>query len=284
MTYYPYFRGKQYDLYALRELVQQGLIGASTVPIIEPVKDSRALLQTLTVFQEHQQPFYLIENPQAGDFRTEAGMVKLANLSVPKAHILTGGEETSLPELLIGFEASAIQQYEPEWFESHTTIVPYEFRILNHIKGPKIINQDAFTRVPRPAYYESQPDELFTTDHVATAKRGFQGFSDFSIDSRIYYEQSFPSAIMALHFVYPQKDELRIHHFLSAEEGTQKEKFFGIMAEVQQWCETIKLETSGLSLLVEYLHSQKFPGMGVLRKAQVMHHLEVVNQVLKQTH
>ncbi len=35
--YFPYVRGRQYELLALRELASQNLLSAKIVPIIEPV-------------------------------------------------------------------------------------------------------------------------------------------------------------------------------------------------------------------------------------------------------
>ncbi|WP_434509785.1 hypothetical protein [Desulfitobacterium sp. AusDCA] len=36
--YFPYLRGGQFELIAIRELIEQSLIGESIIPVIEPVK------------------------------------------------------------------------------------------------------------------------------------------------------------------------------------------------------------------------------------------------------
>ncbi len=36
--YFPYFRGRQYELLALKELAAKSLISSFVVPVIEPVK------------------------------------------------------------------------------------------------------------------------------------------------------------------------------------------------------------------------------------------------------
>ena len=36
--YFPYFRGRQYELLALKELVKYSLLGKSVIPVVEPVK------------------------------------------------------------------------------------------------------------------------------------------------------------------------------------------------------------------------------------------------------
>ena len=41
--YFPYFRGRQYELLALKELATKKLISSAIVPIIEPVKIIPAL-------------------------------------------------------------------------------------------------------------------------------------------------------------------------------------------------------------------------------------------------
>ncbi len=41
--YFPYFRGRQYELIALRELAQKKLIGSLIIPVVEPVKNSSTL-------------------------------------------------------------------------------------------------------------------------------------------------------------------------------------------------------------------------------------------------
>lgn len=64
MIYYPYLRGRMYDLMALRELVEQDQLSAKIVPIIEPVRDSKELQQTVQTLIDHQQPFSVIANPQ----------------------------------------------------------------------------------------------------------------------------------------------------------------------------------------------------------------------------
>ena len=48
--YFPYFRGRQYELLALKDLATKGLITNSVHPVIEPVKLIPALKNSLTAF------------------------------------------------------------------------------------------------------------------------------------------------------------------------------------------------------------------------------------------
>jgi len=48
--YFPYLRGRQFELIALRELLEKDLINGSVTPIIEPIKLSSTLTKTLSLY------------------------------------------------------------------------------------------------------------------------------------------------------------------------------------------------------------------------------------------
>ena len=56
------------------------------------------------------------------------------------------------------------------------------------------------------------------------------------------------------------------------------------MEEISKWTDTLcgKEVTVGLSLLLKAFDNQHFPGMGIMRKASVMHHLELMSRFLDQ--
>lgn len=280
--YYPYFRGKQFDLFALQALAESGKLSKRIRPVIEPIKDSKALLKVISTFKTAKQPFYLIQNPQTGDFLTAAGLLQLKNQTVPKAMIVEQSIDTidEQPDLWIAQEAAGVLA--SDWQYNQVPVaVSQEFRLLQKIRGPKILISDPFTRLPKNSYYQELPDEFFSSNHLDCAKKGFSGFMDFSIDSRIYYEQSYPAKALALHLVYFQEQQLRIHHFLSQEDlPSQKAKFFDLMEQVLPWQEQHSYPTVGLDLLKEAYSQDKFPGMGVMRKVAVMHHLELMSNYL----
>lgn len=54
--YYPYLRGKQFDLLALKEMIQQNLLSKKVVPIIEPVRDSATFKKRCRVIPKSKSP------------------------------------------------------------------------------------------------------------------------------------------------------------------------------------------------------------------------------------
>ncbi|MHC5227032.1 sce7725 family protein [Enterococcus sp. LJL99] len=282
--YYPYFRGKQFDLAALNDLLIHNRLSIQIAPIIEPVKQSKTLTKTIELFKAKEQPFYLIQNPQAGDFHTINGPETLAAYNAPNALIINHplNIKQHKPDLFIVDSANA--SLESDWSDNRTQVlIREEFRLLNKVVGPLILSQDVFTRLPKNSFYHECSDELFSTAHLTYQQKGFIGFSDFSIDSRIYYEHSYPSKQLSLHLVYLKNEQLRIHHFISSEDlSSQKDKFFELIAELELWLATLCGEqlTAGIQLLLAAAAQEKFPGMGIMRKASVMHHLEIISRYL----
>lgn len=53
--YYPYFRGREFELLAIKELVLNGKIDNKVIPIIEPVnEDVKRLNDLITLLDKNQ--------------------------------------------------------------------------------------------------------------------------------------------------------------------------------------------------------------------------------------
>jgi hypothetical protein len=66
--YYPYLRGKQFELLALREFAEKYSDDCKVFPIIEPVKSSfNSMKIAFKKLNEKNVPYALILNPQNGD-------------------------------------------------------------------------------------------------------------------------------------------------------------------------------------------------------------------------
>lgn len=50
--YFPYLRGRQYELLALRDLLNEDLLSPYVIPIIEPVKVASTILTTINAFNK----------------------------------------------------------------------------------------------------------------------------------------------------------------------------------------------------------------------------------------
>lgn len=291
--YYPYIRGKQYDLLALKELNERGLLNKHVMPIIEPVKDSAALLRTVESFAKKQQPLLLIENPQVGSYLLNAERMydveQAKQGSVHAGLFLT--EETNLNDVaadsyLFATNYSFIQQNVAELQAvDNPLIISDESRIRTRIRQNRIILQDHFTRLKHAEQYVEVPDEFFSNTHLFYREEGFEGFADYSIDGSRYLEKGFPAPVIVLHILYfDRQQNLRIKHFVSDTMegmGGQKEKFQEALAKLASWYDRYAdqlILTEGLAQLLTYQSLDKFPGLGTIKKLSLMHHLELMSR------
>ena len=117
-------------------------------------------------------------------------------------------------------------------------------------------------------------------------KRGYVGFSDYSIVGDIYEESGFAPLAVAIHILYfGSKNELRVHHFVSESNENISDparKFAEAMNNLLSWEKfDVIPKTYGLQNLVDYYSSGKFPGLGVIKKCSIMHHLELIGKYLE---
>ncbi|MDR0356142.1 MAG: sce7725 family protein, partial [Deltaproteobacteria bacterium] len=61
--YFPYLRGRQYELLALKELAKGGLLGSHVIPVVEPMKLTTTFELTVRTFFDLNLPLALIFNP-----------------------------------------------------------------------------------------------------------------------------------------------------------------------------------------------------------------------------
>ena len=69
--YLPYVRGRQYELLALKELVSGGLLSDKIIPIVEPVKLSPTLINTMDEFIKKNHSIAILRNPEVGSFLSD---------------------------------------------------------------------------------------------------------------------------------------------------------------------------------------------------------------------
>ncbi|MFB9769635.1 sce7725 family protein [Lactiplantibacillus modestisalitolerans] len=304
MTYYPYLRGRMYDMLALEALVKADMLGPHIVPIIEPVRDSKELQRTVQALIAAQQPFSLIANPQVSLYGLHsAKRYPLPTLSnVPFFHpaailandfsadfLTTGPQQTSLlvapnyPLLAAYQQTAALRQVAG-------ILISNEAR-LHAIAGDRAIQlTDSLTTPEHVADYQQLPDEFFSGALWAQAPFGYQGFGDYSLMGQRYFDRGMPERAIALHVIYATADgTLRIHHFVSDSNASmrgQRQKFFEALTKLTAWAPTHLTGLNATPALQELLALQtppRFPGLGVVKKLALMHHFQLMHRLLSLT-
>lgn len=319
--YFPYLRGRQNELLCLRELLDAGKLSSKVIPIIEPVKFSSTLFSTFTKFIEMGHQVIVIRNPEVGSFRKESGdMIKNIekesdekkkekirktlegykevwnNPQIQKAYLVDDDVISMVREkkldakdvVMINIKKGNYRYYEEygEEIIGKYTVVPKGGDFEDIIEDDIIILEDSYRKAKRNIDYIENPDELFSRNHIVYKKRGFVGFSDFSMVGNDFDESGFAPLAIAIHIMYfGNRDELKIHHFVSESNESISDparKFEEAMNKLVNW-ENFDIipKTIGLDNLIECYTIGKFPGLGVIKKYSLMHHIQMMGEYLE---
>lgn len=310
--YYPYLRGKQFELIALREFAQQIQQEFHVCPIIEPVKlGLNSLKMAINVFFSNSFCFALILNPGEGDFKRQSANfiedIEDLRRNVDKwipAFIYRNNPEAiiemidaaNLSNVMLIFHTS-VDFTEPK-VESlvqklNIKYVVADFnrrntkRQLKYAREKSLIRiDDKFNELPRNADYLSVPEELFTEEHHYYKEDRFSGFSDYTVLPSSFKESGMLPYAVAIHMTYEKTpEEIYIRHFVSDsnEDNTNIQgKFQEADAKLELFYRTHK-KTTASTELIQMLQEGHYPGLGVVKKLSIKNHLELIEDILSKS-
>ena len=304
--YHPCFRGKQFELLAIRDTASL-LADSGFTPIIEPVREAlKGLGRTLDSVCDANGGAIVIVNPDYGDHASDgasisallkdgfldkngisAGILLKKGMAVDTALRLWEEHGDHDPTFVhAGFsDAKALADRLPQLNEtSHVFIEAHSGKLYRkHFKGSKrILIRDGFER-RRNA--DHPPVEQFSDLHVTFEEEGMDGFGDFLIVGDDYVEGGGPAYAVAIHatFIDPQHDnEMFIYHFVSETRDTPTDPAGKFMQALDQLIAKLESGTSNLfdgPAMNEFraLHARRhFPGLGHVKKLSMKHHIETL--------
>lgn len=300
--YFPYFRGRQYELLALRELAQGGLLGKHVIPVVEPIKITSTFNGTVKQFAESELPLSLVVNPAVGELSGTPAIdeiLEYATRSIIPAVIM--GKDTA--EAIAALSVNDVQKNSllaimtnSDFLEAYQesfraslpkfTLFPGERRLQRAIKKNKVLFEDRYNKLEKNAAYLKQDDEFYSDDHLYFKEEGFVGFGDYSIVGSEYVESGFAPYAVAIHIVYLADDNaLRIRHFVSDSNTDITDvagKYYEAVSKLKKWYDAGQARqlTTGLSILLSHAESEYYPGLPTIKKLSIMHHLELMGKHL----
>lgn len=302
--YYPYFRGKQYELITIREMA--GMMAAANFhPIVEPVRDSLAgLHKALEAVVSASGRAIVIVNPHHGDFSGDgtplsellkeefkqkpisAGILLKEGMTGPDALECYEEHIDHTPVFIhAGFtDAKALANHlgKPTPTRKHVFVEEYCGKLYQkHFAGAhRILLRDGFKR-KRNADYE--PVEHFSDLHATYADEGMQGFGDFLIVGDDYNEGGGPAYAVAIHLTFinsDQDDTMQIYHFVSERQDTPLDPAGKFAEALAKMIRTLNghnshvLETEAVKEFRRLHVERHFPGLGYIKKLSMKHHIE----------
>lgn len=302
--YFPYLRGRQYELIGVQELLDNSAISPKVIPVIEPVRASSTLINTLNKCNQLNQPVAFIINPKVGQFAKEfssfnkkdALLEAIKNDNVIKAYIVDANIDavtsrlskfnTSVDRTLFVFDKKDFINGYTSALGANTALfnlIPDERDFRRNVHANRVILSDPFRAQDRNSDYSETP-ELFSCDHMYYASDGYCGFADYSIVGNKFSETGFAPYCLVIHIVYfDENTNLMIRHFRSrSNEDTSDpaNKFHEALDALLDWNETAQLDTYALRQFKQYYDNGDYPGLGTIKKLSIMHHVELINTYL----
>ena len=308
--YYPYLRGKRFELLALRECAET-IAQSGFVPIIEPVRQPlRRLKQTIEDLLKKDANTIVVANPKHGDYRDRRSdiddlMAELHQAS-DKVHVgilltseMSEDEVRSLLQKNVAYDVVLIDYgfKNTEYLTGDCDIESkislnifidgysgnlYRKRYFNSI--PYVLIQDGFKR-KKNANYEFPSIERFSDLHVTYKRYDMKGYGDFLTVGDDYSERGGPAYAVAIHLTYidpDQDDEMFVQHFVSDTNDTPTDPAGKFAEALEKLVEKVESndscfkETAAISEFRELHKEQHFPGLGYIKKLSMKHHIETL--------
>lgn len=313
--YYPYLRGRQFELIALREYAFQRGDKNNIIPIIEPVKNTfNSMKLALPKLIEGNVKFALILNPQVGDFSEMQDSKKAIKIKSELEDEFTD-QSKWIPAFVINDNyTNILSQIEDFGFdhvmvictestdtsENHFDnlilsskvkyIVTKENKILKRKlkgRGKEIIRlDDNFNAQKRNSDYLVKPEEKFSEEHLFYKEDGYNGFSDYTVLVSAFTEGGAAPFAVAIHWTYQKaKSEVWIRHFTS-ETNDDRSNIQGKFAEAAEkaiaFFDKMNIHNCASEELREYYNNGNgtYPGLGMVKKISIKNHLELINGLL----
>jgi hypothetical protein len=309
--YYPYFRGKQFELITIRDMA--GLLAENNfIPVIEPVRESLGgLKRTLSAVHAAGGHAIVIVNPYYGDHQEDgAGITALLQEEFRDADNIRAGillrNEMTVDEVMdcysqhadhdpvlvhAGFNVpkSLAVALEDDMSSLTNVFVEDHAKLLyrRHFdQSTRILIRDGFKRQRNADYPEL---EEFSDLHVTYGDLGMAGFGDFLMVGDAYSEGGGPAYAVAIHltFIDPDKDDVMyVYHFVSDTKDTPSDPAgkFGqaldkLIAKLDSGTSNI-LETAAINEFRDLHAKGHFPGLGYVKKLSMKHHIETLADYL----
>ena len=163
-------------------------------------------------------------------------------------------------------------------------VIPDKGDFRRRIRPNRVMCEDHFPKQTRNIDYSDIETEFFSSDHLYYADDGYKGFADYSVVGEEYSETGFAPYAVAIHIVYfDTKNILRIAHFVSDSNDDISDparKFAEAVKKLVEWNKTMKLDTVGIREFEAAYRNKTYPGLGVVKKYSIMHHLELMSKYL----
>lgn len=287
--YFPYLRGRQNELLALRELLELNLISEKVIPVIEPIKNTPTLIKTLQTYVSKKRKILLIKNPKVGSFEGLKDTFK--SEYVIDTYFFNNKNRDIVPNNLrqgiILDSPDDLEIYLEKYDNKNEfTFISPDKELEREIRKNRILLADRFRTREKNSDYIEDDDEFFSSDHLFFKDENYIGFSDYSVIGDKFSEGGFAPYAVVIHIVYfSDKKKLRVHHFVSdsnMDSSNTPGKLKEALDKLVEWNSVHKCDTYGIRQFEQMQKNGNYPGLGFIKKLSIMHHIELIDKYLNE--
>tara|TARA_R110001632_G_scaffold63318_2_gene151434 strand:- start:94851 stop:95786 length:936 start_codon:yes stop_codon:yes gene_type:complete len=306
--YFPYVRGKQFELIALRDLCAlfpNDIL--KTSPVIEPVKSSSTFKSSLRELASKNVNFNVVINPRVGDLISNHQEIvdvlneSLQNYNNYQLAIIIDAKSVRQLETLIAFTDNLNLNYNgitlihnseisTDSIELLTSSLNVIYNLIYFSKtsrryyrefnqNTRVSLDDYFKNLAKNADYLDQ-ESSFSEEYRYYQEDGFVGFGDFITVGDNYSDSGFLPRAVAIHLSYIDGDgKIKVKHFVSDSNGDVSDiggKFSEALDKLIAWCNQQNIHTRAVEIFRDLQTRGHFPGLGTLKKLSIMNHIELV--------
>jgi hypothetical protein len=305
--YYPYFRGKQYELIAIRENAAR-MSQAAIVPILEPVKKNISGLQrALGALKEQNVRFVLIANPQCGELcDIDPARIKdlvddtlsdydnfslgyIVNQDTSLSAVSKFCKKASHPVAIVhyGYQRGSelAKALHDAAVTEHIFIEEHCSKLYRkHFDGTanRVLIRDGFIKRTN----RDHPDvEHFSDLHITYHDEGVNGFGDFLIVGDDFSESGGPAYAVAIHLTHIDADEdedMFVNHYVSDRKNSPHDPGGKFLEALKKLVSDVTQKGSPIyhsEAVSEYMRcheKEHYPGLGYVKKLSMQHHVELM--------
>ncbi|MBS7815942.1 sce7725 family protein [Wohlfahrtiimonas chitiniclastica] len=311
--YYPYLRARQFELIALRELVQANAIQSNIMPVLEPVKNTfNSLNLAHSIFVENGMKVFLVTNPICGEIKDDADSIleyiyngdAAKNNYIPAFHYQDNFEyiQEKINQfnikscLIIGLGNFTDENGLKKILEANEAVThimladPHKYRVLDrYIKrtSKKYIKlDDLFEKQERNADFLDILEHKYTEEHLYYKDEGYHGIADFTLMPSEFIDGGSTPRAVVIHLTYIKKganNEVWIRHFTSDTNDSianVQGKFGEAAKKAITFIKSEGLKNLALDELDSYYTEGRYPGLGIVKKISIKNHLLVMNDAV----
>lgn len=306
--YFPYVRGKQFELIALRDLC--GLFPndiLKTSPVIEPVKSSSTLKSSLKELASKNVNFNVVINPRVGDLKNNHQVIidilteNLQHYNNYQLAVVIDAYSSRQLDTLIPFIEGLNLDYNgvtlihnAETTTENIELLSSSLNVVYNLiyfsktsrryyrefeQNTRVSLDDYFKELSKNADYLDQ-ESSFSEEYRYYQEDGFVGFGDFITIGDNYSDSGFLPRAVAIHLSYIDgTGKIKVKHFVSDSNGDTSDiggKFAEALDKLVAWCNQQNIHTRAVEIFRDLKQRGHFPGLGTLKKLSIMNHIELV--------